>query len=247
MTRYIFQYLLGIAAGFVVAFAAPQISHAQTLVAPSSATASNQLSPGFDISQTINGGGLTGSTLAATHDLVTDSGYDNKFWISTPAATLPIVFTYTFATAPTLAGVGIWNAVFELPMQGHYEFDGSPSVFDLEVTYSAGTKTYTGVSLSTTQVSGQRFDFCENLTGVSEIRFTIQSDTRPSTGTDRNIYLAEFRGLEEALPTCANPLPGAPLAATPVAVPVGNVSMLLSLSALLGVFGLLRVRRRYWT
>ena len=232
-------------AGLAIALAVPQMAYAQALVAPDGASATHELGGGYGVLQTINGGGLAGTTLGATHDLVTNTGYANKFWLSTAAAPVPITLTYNFAAAPTLSGVGIWNAVFEPPLQGHYTYDGAPSVFDLEVTYSVGTKSYTGVTLGTTQVTGQRFDFCENLTGVTQIRLTIQSYTRSTvpTGGDKNVYLSEFRGLQDAAAACVNPLPGA-VVATPVAVPVNGVGMLFSLSVLLSGLGFFGIRRR---
>jgi hypothetical protein len=244
--RRISRFAPALAIAVLVA-AVPTLAQAQTLVAPSGATASNEIGGSYGAMQTINGGGLTGTTLAATHDLVTESSYEDKFWISTAEAPVPITLTYAFAAAPTLSGVGIWNAVFDLPLRGHYTYDGAPSVFDLEVTYASGIKTYTGVTLGTTQVAGQRFDFCENLAGVSQIRFTIQADTRSTdpAGGDKNVYLSEFRGLQEATPSCVNPLPGAGTpAAAPAAVPVGGAGMWLGLSALLGALGFRRARRR---
>lgn len=200
---------------------------AQVLVAPSSAAASDETSWDYGVDQTINGGGLQGTTLGAAHDLVTQSGYSGKFWISTAQAPSPITLTYNFASAPTLAGVGIWNAGFELPAGGnHYEFDGAPSSFDLQVEYAGGTKTYSGATLQTSVVTGQRFDFCENLAGVTQIRFVIKSDTRPVTGVDRNVYLSEFRGLQQDVPSCGAPLPGVKPPPTPVSVPVGGPAVL---------------------
>ena len=176
------------------AIAAPATARAQTLVAPTSATSTNEISANYGALQTINGGGLSGNDLSATHDRGSSSGYEDKFWISSAGVGHPQTLTYNF-NSEDLSGVAIWNTAFVLPLQSHYEFDGTITEFDLEIDYSGGTVSVAGLTMTEDNVNAQTFDFCGTLTDVTQIRFLTRADNRPAGGSDKNLYMSEFRGV----------------------------------------------------
>lgn len=176
------------------ALLAPTSASAQTLVAPTAATSTNEIATSYGALQTINGGGLNGTDLSATHERAASSGYENKFWISQAGVGHPQTLSYVFASE-TLSGVAIWNTAFVLPLQSHYEYDGTITAFDLEIDHSGGTAIATGLTLTEDNINAQTFDFCGTLTGVTQVRFLTRADNRPVGGGDKNLYMSEFRGV----------------------------------------------------
>lgn len=172
-----------------------------TLVVPTSGTSNHNW--GYSsINYTINGAGLTGTGLTASHN----SNWEPEFgWLGADGLTTASL-EYNFAANTNLTGIALWTTINNLWNAA----EGPIKNFQIIVTYGASNtwtspiKTTISYSRSTLQV----FSFDTLLTNVSKVRLQIYDGwgygssnyASPSTfGAGYNLTLAEFRGVSTCM------------------------------------------------